>query len=58
MGQALVRRGAREPSTAEFLDAVRACADLQIQSDGDEWDALKGAVLSKEGAAAEAPALG
>lgn len=36
------------PSTAEFLDAVRACIQLKVKPDAsDEWKVLSSAILSK-----------
>lgn len=37
----------RPPSTAEFLDAVRACLKLGISSASEHWAALMEAVLAK-----------
>jgi hypothetical protein len=39
--------GVREPSTAEFLDAVVACRDLGIQPDSPTWRRLADALLWK-----------
>lgn len=39
--------GAREPSTAEFLDAVRACRTLRIGVDSPAWQTVERAVLRK-----------
>jgi len=37
------------PSTAEFLDAVRACLEFDVQPDGSElWKAISSAVLIKK----------
>lgn len=49
--------GLRTPSTAEFLDALRACRSLGIIPGSDDWERLKNLVLikrqqPKQGAAA------
>lgn len=42
-------QGARPPGTAEYLDAVRACAKLGISPDGSRaWQILATATLTKE----------
>jgi MoxR-like ATPase len=45
------KRGLRMPSTAEFLDAVQACVDLDVevgaQPTSDAWKAITGSVLLK-----------
>jgi MoxR-like ATPase len=43
------RRAQREPGTAEFLDAVRACLQLGITPDAVAWESLSRMVLSKAG---------
>ena len=49
-----MRDGARDsvqppPSTAEFLDAVRACLKFNIQpGDSELWNAINSAVLIKK----------
>lgn len=40
-------RDLREPSTAEFLDAVSACIRLGIDGQGKAWQLVAGALLSK-----------
>jgi MoxR-like ATPase len=45
--QAASQRGVRQPSTAEFLDAIQACAQLRIGLDSPEWQALSQLILSK-----------
>jgi MoxR-like ATPase len=40
--------GARAPSTAEFLDFVRACIELELEPDTDEWRRVEQATLAKE----------
>jgi len=42
------KRGRRKPSTAEYLDAVRAARQLGIVVDSEEWRQLERAVLLKE----------
>ena len=42
------RGGRRKPSTAEYLDALRAARHLDIVVDSDEWNQLERAVLLKE----------
>jgi MoxR-like ATPase len=42
-----VQQGQRPPSTAEFLDAVRASLQLKIVPESQQWDLLIRAVLSK-----------
>ena len=46
--EAAEREGLREPSSAEYLNAVRACARLEIVPGTDRWqkvdDVLKAAV--------------
>lgn len=39
--------GIRQPSTAEFLDAVRACRSLKIRPDSEAWKHVEGLVLRK-----------
>ncbi len=39
--------GLREPSTAEFLDALRACITLGITLRSERWEWLKNCVLIK-----------
>ncbi|MFF3379202.1 AAA family ATPase [Streptomyces sp. NPDC002680] len=41
------RSGLREPSTAEFLDALRACITLGITLGSERWEWLKNCVLLK-----------
>jgi MoxR-like ATPase len=41
------RRDVRRPSTAEYLDALRACRTLNILPGGDEWEMLTRNVLLK-----------
>jgi MoxR-like ATPase len=41
------QRGERELSTAEYLDAVRACRDLKIRFGSDAWSELARIILSK-----------
>jgi MoxR-like ATPase len=40
-------RGEREPSTAEYLDAVRACRALKIRFGSEAWSELAQIILSK-----------
>jgi MoxR-like ATPase len=47
LGDEYVQRGLRPPSTAEFLDAVRACVELQIDPTSSHWNALLRAVVAK-----------
>jgi MoxR-like ATPase len=37
----------RPPSTAEYLDAVRACRSLEIDVDSDEWSIVERVALAK-----------
>ena len=41
------KQGARKPLTAEFLDALRVCADLQLEPSGRPWLDVVDAVLLK-----------
>jgi hypothetical protein len=41
------KQALRQPSTAEFLDALRACRSLGITPDDSRWDRLKRLVLLK-----------
>jgi MoxR-like ATPase len=43
----VARKAMRAPSTAEFLDALRACRSLRITVGGADWDRLKNLVLIK-----------
>ncbi|MGZ6613102.1 MAG: AAA family ATPase [Solirubrobacteraceae bacterium] len=40
-------RGIRQPSTAEFLDALEACAELNIDVGSDAWQEIQQALLWK-----------
>lgn len=40
-------RGVREPSTAEYLDAIRACLELEVDPGTPEWNSLARSVLKK-----------
>ncbi|MFI9827556.1 AAA family ATPase [Streptomyces sp. NPDC051913] len=40
-------KGLRPPSTAEFLDALRACKELRINTDDGRWSQLKDLALLK-----------
>lgn len=40
-------RGLREPGTAEFLDTVQACLDLELTPASDEWQAVTRLTLWK-----------
>jgi MoxR-like ATPase len=40
-------RGVREPSTAEYLDAIRACLELDVTPDMPAWNSLSRSVLKK-----------
>ena len=40
-------RDLREPSTAEYLDAVSACRKLEIDGQGNTWKLVAAALLSK-----------
>ncbi len=42
-----VARRAQPPSTAEYLDAIRACGVLGIRTDSPEWEDLRVATLTK-----------
>lgn len=53
---AAVRQNLREPSTAEYLDALAACQRLRIDHTSPEWQLLEQAVLWKREEAA--PAVG
>ncbi|MFF9914877.1 AAA family ATPase [Streptomyces sp. NPDC013457] len=41
------RQGVREPSTAEYLDALWACRELKIKVGQGQWDAVRGLTLVK-----------
>ncbi|MFE0694001.1 AAA family ATPase [Streptomyces sp. NPDC058869] len=41
------RQGVREPSTAEYLDALWACRELGIKVGDDQWDAVRRLTLVK-----------
>jgi len=41
------RQALRAPSTAEFLDAVRACSTLKISVGSDDWARLRDLILIK-----------
>jgi MoxR-like ATPase len=41
------KRNMRMPSTAEFLDAVQACRELDVDTASDAWQAITGSVLLK-----------
>jgi MoxR-like ATPase len=49
--EAAQKRGMRMPSTAEFLDAVQACLDLDVtlgeEATSEVWKAITGSVLLK-----------
>ncbi len=45
--QEAIQRGVRQPSTAEFLDAIQACDRLGIGLDSPEWKTLSQLILSK-----------
>ena len=47
------RLGRRPPSTAEYLDAVRACRALDVEVGGPEWERIAQASLTKAEDAAE-----
>ncbi|WP_369173360.1 AAA family ATPase [Streptomyces sp. R28] len=40
-------KGLRPPSTAEYLDALRACHELDITPDDDRWEAVQDLTLLK-----------
>jgi hypothetical protein len=40
-------RKIREPSTAEFLDALRACDGLQVDDKDQYWEAITAATMWK-----------
>jgi len=44
-----VRRetGERRPGTAEFLDAVKACTELEISTESKDWASLEQVILAK-----------
>jgi MoxR-like ATPase len=44
---AAAQQALRPPSTAEFLDALRACRKLKIAVGGDDWNRLRDLVLIK-----------
>jgi MoxR-like ATPase len=39
--------GAPPPSTAEFIDAIRACRELKVTPDSNEWEAVRSILLAK-----------
>jgi MoxR-like ATPase len=39
--------GVKKPSTAEYLDAVRACKELKIEIESEAWNILENVVMSK-----------
>jgi MoxR-like ATPase len=41
------RRGVRLPSTAEFLDAVQVCRELEVETASKAWKSITGSVLLK-----------
>ena len=46
--QIAISKRAREPSTAEFLDAIRACRQLDIRpEESDAWKQLSASILEK-----------
>ena len=45
--QEALQRGIRPPSTAEFLDAIRACGALGIEPGSSEWKTLSQLILAK-----------
>ena len=47
MRDAAVRQNLREPSTAEYLDALAACRELGIDQSSPQWQLLEQAVLWK-----------
>ena len=47
MRDAAVRQNLREPSTAEYLDALAACVQLGIDQTSPQWQLLEQAVLWK-----------
>ena len=47
MRDAAVRQNLREPSTAEYLDALAACVELGIDQSSPQWQLLEQAVLWK-----------
>jgi MoxR-like ATPase len=42
--------GVRPPGTSEYLDAVRACLELGVTRDSQEWSLIERAALGKRGA--------
>ncbi len=42
------RKGQRPPSTAEYLDAVRACRAMNVDFGSDEWKWVERVILLKE----------
>jgi hypothetical protein len=44
---AAVQQALRPPSTAEFLDALRACRTLKIKVSSDDWNRLRDLLLVK-----------
>jgi len=44
------KAGVREPSTAEYLDAVNAVIDLKVHRPSDDWRHIKQALLWKSDA--------
>jgi MoxR-like ATPase len=45
--EAAVRQAVRPPSTAEFLDALRACVGLEISLDSPQWALVRELTLAK-----------
>jgi len=42
------REGLRKPGTAEYLDALRACVELEISPVSPEWAIMKQVVMKKD----------
>jgi MoxR-like ATPase len=49
------RRGTPAPSTAEYLDTVRACLEMGIKPGAADWEAVTRLTLSKDAQPGEAP---
>jgi MoxR-like ATPase len=47
LAQEADRTGRPAPSTAEYLDALRACIDLKVKQDSPDWAMIEAATLRK-----------
>ena len=50
------REGKRPPSTAEYLDTIRACFALDVPFDADAWQVLRSVAIEKRSPAESDPA--